>query len=70
MSFSRTLAGGGGPVIPASLPQEDSPATAIIVITRFVARINIDLIMFGLGGRTRLSCFWRTYFMPAEFPAL
>jgi hypothetical protein len=52
MSFSSTLFGGGGFVIPASLPQADSPATAIIVITRSrtrVNRIDIDLIMMVIA---------------------
>jgi hypothetical protein len=48
MSFSSTLAGGGGGAVTFISPlQEDSPATAIIVITRLrarVTRIDIDLI--------------------------
>jgi hypothetical protein len=65
MSFNSTLAdggGGGGAVTFMSPLQEDSPATAIIVITRLrarVTRIDIDLIImvfavftrsFALGG--------------------
>jgi hypothetical protein len=71
MSFSSTPVGGGGFVIPASLPQADSPATAIIVITRLRSRINridIDLIMmviavlkkplFALGIKLYPRPFW------------
>jgi hypothetical protein len=53
MSFSSTLAGGGGGAVTFISPlQEDSPATAIIVITRLrarVTRIDIDLISMVLA---------------------
>ncbi|MGZ5512820.1 MAG: hypothetical protein ACXWG7_05490 [Chthoniobacterales bacterium] len=57
MSFNSTLVGGGGGfVIPASLPQADSPATAIIVLTRLLTRANridIDLIMMFMAVLTK-----------------
>jgi hypothetical protein len=57
MSFSSTLVGGGGGAVIFSSPlQEESPATAIIVINRprmGLARIDIDRIEMLLAGLTK-----------------
>jgi hypothetical protein len=56
ISFRSTPAGGGGGAVTLSPLQEESPATAIIAITRLrtrVTRTDIDLIMMILADFTK-----------------